>query len=297
MRDLKRVLSIKGCEWSYLVTKSLVKVRDNTGKTTTISREKFHDFATVTPADVKRFILNGLKPFDYSKDDARAEWERKFGDGEIFADDDGGDPLDPEDDFYPEHAKLQKVKDESQTIGEFLDWLTNERPSGVVFLCERHPTHEVGDIWVPFNKGIERLLAEYFEIDEKKLESEKRQIQELAAHYVGKVVQKTIGKVYAPAMKIDSEAAADSFVKSLVDAWETRGETKGKTRDELEQIARSNVTYFARYYDDETVLRIEHVFKTGHPIFGKLVEKGHPSPEAAFQAGVDIAQGKRKIEV
>lgn len=174
---LKRPLTVKGREWSYLVTKSLVKVRDDQGETTTISREKFHSFSVVTPADVKRFILNGLKPYDYSKEPGRAEWERKLEDGEIFADDDG-DPLDPEDDYYPEHAKLAKVKDESQKIGQFLDWLTNERPNGVIFLCERHPTHQVGDLWVPFDKGIEKLLAEYFGIDEKKLEAEKRQMLE-----------------------------------------------------------------------------------------------------------------------
>ncbi len=57
----------------------------------------------------------------------------------------------------PECDKLYKVKDESQTIGEFLDWLQEE--------------HE---IFLPFS--ITDLLAEYFEIDLKEVERERRAI-------------------------------------------------------------------------------------------------------------------------
>jgi hypothetical protein len=69
---------------------------------------------------------------------------------------------------YPEHDKLHAVKDQSQAIGSFLDWLQNERKPRTVLAI-----HE-WDEWVPTNERIEALLAEYFEIDLKKLEEEKR---------------------------------------------------------------------------------------------------------------------------
>ena len=197
-KPLKRSMTIDDKEWSYDVSAVYMRVRSPEGKTIKLTRAEFHRFATITPADVKRFILNGLDPVDYpfggdrekwqrlhdGMDDedeaedelnAEEEWERKVESGEIFVDEDG-DPLDPADELYPEHAKLKKAQDKSQAIGEFLDWLSNERPKGNIFLCERHPTHEVGDLWMPFNQGSERLLAEYFGIDEAKLEAEKRKI-------------------------------------------------------------------------------------------------------------------------
>lgn len=60
---------------------------------------------------------------------------------------------------YPEHEKLQAVRSESQSCGEFLEWL------------------EANDhVEVTSRKGVTTLLAEFFEIDEAKLEKEKRQM-------------------------------------------------------------------------------------------------------------------------
>lgn len=60
---------------------------------------------------------------------------------------------------YPEHEKLRKVSGESQNIGAFLDWLTSESE------------------WQSESAELPRIteiLAAYFEIDEGKLEEEKR---------------------------------------------------------------------------------------------------------------------------
>jgi len=75
---------------------------------------------------------------------------------------------------YPEHEKLQKVKDHSQAIGEFLEWVswTKEYRLGE-FVGNNDYTE-----FVPVNMNIQNLLAEYFEIDLKKLESEKREMLE-----------------------------------------------------------------------------------------------------------------------
>ena len=103
---------------------------------------------------------------------------------------------------YPEHDKMAAVKDRSQAIGEFLDWM----PTGGYFLgqwaCAGHydpdekhvvAEHENRDIDYWFhqrghldgcdrvhatmaNVGIERVLAEYFDIDLRKIDVEKDQM-------------------------------------------------------------------------------------------------------------------------
>lgn len=61
---------------------------------------------------------------------------------------------------YPEHDKLIKIADKSQAIGEFMSWLEDEK--GFVI------------------SDTVDLLAEYFEIDLKKIEEEKNtMIEEL----------------------------------------------------------------------------------------------------------------------
>lgn len=115
---------------------------------------------------------------------------------------------------YPEHEKLSVVKDKSQAIGEFLDWLSEQQvrlaryedaahsdaprdlivgrtPDGQpIFVNDEtgeesqyirsYQRREDSDYWYkpggfyPINERIEAILAEYFEIDLNKIESEKR---------------------------------------------------------------------------------------------------------------------------
>lgn len=89
---------------------------------------------------------------------------------------------------YPEHAKLDKVKDQSQTIGEFLEWLGTKNRELATYRESKEPPYididgelksnekYIPEGWYPLNYSIEKLLAEYFEIDLNKLEKEKRQM-------------------------------------------------------------------------------------------------------------------------
>lgn len=77
---------------------------------------------------------------------------------------------------YPEHEKLNAVKDQSQAIGDFLDWLNSEK--GIVLA--NYGNSDVA--WLaPDGTAKERLLAEYFEIDLDKLEAEKRAMLQSSA--------------------------------------------------------------------------------------------------------------------
>ena len=69
---------------------------------------------------------------------------------------------------YPEHDRLAAVADESQRIGEFLEWLTL---SGIV-LASWVPgliEHRLA----PIPDSTEQILARYFDIDLKRLADEK----------------------------------------------------------------------------------------------------------------------------
>jgi len=82
-------------------------------------------------------------------------------------------------DNFPEHEKLQKISHLSQTVGEFIDWLSQRGYS----ICKRMTCGAGFDIygdeikkWFPVCRSINVWLEEYFEIDGVVLEQEKRQI-------------------------------------------------------------------------------------------------------------------------
>lgn len=89
---------------------------------------------------------------------------------------------------YPEHQKLKAIKDKSQTIGEFLEWLTSEQK---IVLAKGHEHGETcedeeGEVncgqWegqlYGVQKPITQWLAEYFNIDQRKLDAEKEAMLE-----------------------------------------------------------------------------------------------------------------------
>jgi hypothetical protein len=71
---------------------------------------------------------------------------------------------------YPEHEKLKLVKERSQCVGEFLEWLDEQH-----ILLSRYVVPEgcTSERLMTANENTENLLARFFEIDLKKLEKEK----------------------------------------------------------------------------------------------------------------------------
>lgn len=72
---------------------------------------------------------------------------------------------------YPEHLKLRAVKDQSQTIGQFIDWLMHEREPAVELMVLQQGRNFCD--YRPVGGTIQTLLAEYLEIDLQKLDAEK----------------------------------------------------------------------------------------------------------------------------
>ena len=76
------------------------------------------------------------------------------------------------DEKYPQHNKLHAVVDQSQAIGEFIDWLSDEK--GVTLAHHERWEGYDNPQYVPYRRSIQGLLAEFFDIDLTALDDEKR---------------------------------------------------------------------------------------------------------------------------
>jgi hypothetical protein len=75
---------------------------------------------------------------------------------------------------YPECERMQIVAPESRAIGEFIDWLNYEKH---IILATRSDEEDTGDIQM-VHYSMEKLLAEYYDIDLNKVEKERQQMLE-----------------------------------------------------------------------------------------------------------------------
>lgn len=92
----------------------------------------------------------------------------------------------------------------------------------------------------------------------------------------------TYGEKYTPAMAITDQAEADRYFALCVD----HSMRMGKTRVEAEELERTNLGYFAGYYDVMTRRRVDKLYGAMHPIFGR----SEPTAEEAFEIGKTIGR-------
>ena len=71
---------------------------------------------------------------------------------------------------YPEHIKLKAVAEKTQAISEFLSWCADEKD---IYLGEHVDGSELNG-----PGRTQELIAEFFDIDQSKIETEKRAMLE-----------------------------------------------------------------------------------------------------------------------
>jgi len=104
----------------------------------------------------------------------------------------------------------------------------------------------------------------------------------------------TFGETLSPAMEItdpeDAQQYLDEYVKYIQVALD-----KNPRDDDMsaEQIAKVNLGYFAGYYNNETIGRVEELFMCSHPVFGSIKNNGTPTPEQAFNFGVESSKNQK----
>ena len=69
-------------------------------------------------------------------------------------------------DTYPEHEKLKALGGANQIVGDFIEWLGEQG-----YVIARYNQH---DRLCPAYESRDKLLADHFEIDQNKLEEQKR---------------------------------------------------------------------------------------------------------------------------
>jgi hypothetical protein len=84
-----------------------------------------------------------------------------------------------------------------------------------------------------------------------------------------------------PAMQIKDREDAKQYFEKYVKYLKDANEEEGKEVDAV-GIAKSNLGYWAGYYDPETYARVMDLFDTSHPFFGKK----WPTPQNAFATGI-----------
>ena len=78
----------------------------------------------------------------------------------------------------------------------------------------------------------------------------------------------TNGDKYGPAMEITDQVEADAYFEKCV----RHMMSQGRSRDKAEQIERSNLGYYSGYYSNETMARVQRLFRCAHPVFGQTTQ-------------------------
>lgn len=77
---------------------------------------------------------------------------------------------------YPEHDKVVRIQSLSQACGDFIQWLKSEKGIHLAMWYGDKESGEYLDYAMYRVGSLQKLLAEYFEIDSDKLEAEKQQM-------------------------------------------------------------------------------------------------------------------------
>jgi hypothetical protein len=106
----------------------------------------------------------------------------------------------------------------------------------------------------------------------------------------------TYGEALNPAMEITDQNDADQYLRDYItylEGW-LKKEPRGDNMT-AEEIAKTNLGYYAGYYDNETRRRVEKIFMCAHPIFGKI-ENHVPTNEEAFNLGLKFNSSTEKVK-
>lgn len=101
----------------------------------------------------------------------------------------------------------------------------------------------------------------------------------------------TYGDALDPAMRIKTKKEAKLYLEQytayIQKFLDKNPRSDGRT---AESIAKENLGYWAGYYDNKTRRRVEKLFESSHPIFGKISEKGTPTSDEAFNSGFQMGR-------
>ena len=105
----------------------------------------------------------------------------------------------------------------------------------------------------------------------------------------------TMRDLLDPAMKITDTEDAKQYKDAYI-AWiqQDLDKNMGKNSISAEQIAKTNLGYYAGYYGNKTRERVEKLFMCEHPFFGSIKKNGAPTAEEALEIGKKLGEKSKK---
>jgi hypothetical protein len=91
---------------------------------------------------------------------------------------------------------------------------------------------------------------------------------------------------YGPAMNVSDKSEADAYLEGCVQ----HSMAHGYSRKDAVRLEKANLGYFAGYYSHEIRAKVEDLYDTAHPIFGKIAVNGPPTLEEALQKGIELGR-------
>lgn len=97
----------------------------------------------------------------------------------------------------------------------------------------------------------------------------------------------TYGECLGPAMNITDPEDAKQYLEEYISFIQKyiNNVPESDKRMRAEEVAKSNLGYYAGYYDNETRYRVEKLFMCSHPIFGSIEKGGIPTADEVFEMG------------
>ena len=109
--------------------------------------------------------------------------------------------------------------------------------------------------------------------------------------YKGKELS-NMGELFNEALRLakENKDEAHEFFKAYVKAVIDEND-EVYSLEEAERIAKSNLGYWAGYYNEETCVIIYETYRCEHPIFGK--KPFNTSPDVAFKKGYEMGTNSK----
>lgn len=97
----------------------------------------------------------------------------------------------------------------------------------------------------------------------------------------------TYGEQFDSAMECKTIEEAQAWLAREIGRYKTE---HGVEPDEARKTIMINLGYMAGYYDSSYARKVKELFGAVHPIFGSADYNETVSPEAAFNAGVELSK-------
>ena len=98
--------------------------------------------------------------------------------------------------------------------------------------------------------------------------------------------RQTWGALLGPTAKVETENEASEYFAAMLKSHMI---SFNEGEDEAASKCRSNIGYFSGYFDQETMCKVQRLFRAAHPVFGTAI----PKAQEAFDEGKELGNARK----